>query len=195
LVDAGPAPEETPGADAGVMVSIEQVDGGLVLSQRPYRVIVSGGAGWVHGLQPSNSVIGRVGVGLRWPHFSVAVEAALLPSVSKSFLGGEVSTSAWTAGLTPCLHAGPWGGCGLLEVAALNETGSGYAVSTSQTTWIPRLGLRAQWEWVFAAPVGLRLHLDGAANLVRPRLLVDGQSAWQAPAVSVALGGALFFSL
>jgi hypothetical protein len=53
-------------------------------------------------------------------------------------------------------------------------------------------GARGQWEWLFADPVGLRLHLDGAVNLVRPRFLVDSQEAWAVPPVSVWIGGGLF---
>jgi hypothetical protein len=193
VADAGPLAQEPAAEDAGVAGLVIPEDGGVIASERP-RIILSAGAGWMHGLQPSDSVVSRVGAGLRWPHTSIALEGALLPSVSLSFQGGRVAASSRTVGVVPCLHAGQWGGCALLEVAALTGTGSGYAVSSSHTTWMPRLGLRAQWEWVFAAPVGLRLYLDGAANLVRPRLLVDEHSAWQAPALSISAGGALLLS-
>jgi hypothetical protein len=53
-------------------------------------------------------------------------------------------------------------------------------------------GVRAQWEWLFADPVGLRLHLDGAVNVLRPRFLVDSQEAWAVPPFSVWVGGGLF---
>ena len=123
---------------------------------------------------------------------SVEVEGRWLPGTRVAFGPGSVSTSLVSAALVGCARFGPWGACGVAQAGPLSGTGEGYSRSLEASAWMVSAGARAQWEWLFADPVGLRLHLDGAVNLVRPRFLVDSQEAWGVPPFSVWVGGGLF---
>ncbi len=123
---------------------------------------------------------------------SVELEARWLPGTSLRYGAGSISTSLVTGALVGCARFGPWAACGLTQAGPLQARGQGYSRSEDASAWLVSLGARGQWEWVFAGPVGLRLHLDAMVNLVRPRLLVDSQAAWTTPPVSVWVGGGLF---
>jgi hypothetical protein len=123
---------------------------------------------------------------------SVEVEGRWLPGTRVAFGTGTISTSLLSAALVGCARFGPWGACGVAQAGPLTATGQGYSRSQEASPWMVSAGARAQWEWLFADPVGLRLHLDGAVNLVRPRFLVDSQEAWGVPPFSVWVGGGLF---
>jgi hypothetical protein len=123
---------------------------------------------------------------------SVAVEGRWLPGTGQPFGIGSVSTSLVSGALVGCARFGGWGACGLALAGPVSGTGEGYSRSQEASAWMVSAGARAQWEWLFADPVGLRLHLDGTVNLVRPRFLVDSQQAWAVPRFSVWVGGGLF---
>lgn len=123
---------------------------------------------------------------------SVEVEARWLPGTSLSYGGGSISTSLVSGALVGCARFGPWAACGLTLAGPLQAKGQGYTRSEDASAWLVSVGARGQWEWHFAGPVGLRLHIDAMVNLVRPRLLVDSQAAWTTPPVSVWVGGGLF---
>jgi len=123
---------------------------------------------------------------------SVELEGRWLPGTRKAFGTGSVSTSLVSGSLVGCARFGSWGACGLALAGPLSGKGQGYSRSQEVSAWMVSAGARAQWEWLFADPVGLRLHLDGAVNLVRPRFLVDSQEAWAVPPVSIWIGGGLF---
>ena len=120
------------------------------------------------------------------------VEARWLPGTSLAYGTGSISTSLVTGALVGCAHFGPWAACGLTQAGPLQAKGEGYNRSEDTSAWLVSVGARGQWEWLFAGPVGVRLHLDGMVNLVRPRFLVDSQVAWTTPPVSVWVGGGLF---
>jgi hypothetical protein len=122
----------------------------------------------------------------------VELEARWLPGTRKTFGTGSVSTSLVSGAVVGCARFGSWGACGLALAGPVSATGEGYSRSQEASPWMVSAGARAQWEWLFADPVGLRLHLDGAVNLVRPRFLVDSQEAWAVPPFSVWVGGGLF---
>jgi hypothetical protein len=123
---------------------------------------------------------------------SIEVEGRWLPGTRVAYGTGTISTSLLSAALVGCARFGPWGACGVAQAGPLSATGEGYSRSQEASPWMVSAGARAQWEWLFADPVGLRLHLDGAVNLVRPRFLVDSQEAWGVPPFSVWVGGGLF---
>lgn len=123
---------------------------------------------------------------------SVELEGRWLPGTRQPFGTGSVSTSLVSGALVGCARFGGWGACGLALAGPVRGTGEGYSRSQEASAWVVSAGARGQWEWLFADPVGLRLHLDGAINLVRPRFLVDSQQAWAVPRFSVWVGGGLF---
>ena len=123
---------------------------------------------------------------------SVELEGRWLPGTTQAFGTGSVSTSLVSGALVGCARFGSWSACGLALAGPVSAKGAGFRESQDASAWMVSTGVRAQWEWLFADPVGLRLHLDGAVNLVRPRFLVDSQEAWAVPPFSVWVGGGLF---
>jgi len=212
--DAGVGPVDAgPRADAGAPVP---ADAGVLLGQdagteNPDNeggapVLVSEAAPAKTGWRP---VVGVEGVGVAGvlPGFaggvlvhagaassnaSVELEGSWLPGTRKPFGTGVVSTSLVSGALVGCARFGSWGACGLALAGPVSGKGEGYSRSQEASAWMVSAGARAQWEWLFADPVGLRLHLDGLVSVVRPRFLVDSQEAWAVPPVSVWVGGGLF---
>ncbi len=123
---------------------------------------------------------------------SIELEGRWLPGTARAFGSGSISTSLVAGSLVGCARFGSWSACGLALAGPVSGKGTGFASSRDASAWMFSAGARGQWEWLFAAPVGLRLHLDGAVNLVRPRFLVDSQEAWAVPPLSLWVGGGLF---
>jgi len=123
---------------------------------------------------------------------SIELEGRWLPGTRTAFGTGTVSTSMVSGALVGCARFGVWAACGLAQAGPISASGAGYSRSEEVSAWMLSVGARGQWEWVFADPIGVRLHLDVNANLIRPRLLVDSQAAWTAPPVSMSVGGGLF---
>ena len=207
-VDAGPGPSdagpplvpdagvalqpdagtETPATEAGVPV--------LVAEPSPrgsrWRPVVGVEAVGAAGVLPGFAGGVLVHAGVASSTAEVELEARWLPGTRKTFGTGSVSTSLVSGAVVGCARFGSWGACGLALAGPVSATGEGYSRSQEASPWMVSAGARAQWEWLFADPVGLRLHLDAAVNLVRPRFLVDSQEAWAVPPFSVWVGGGLF---
>jgi hypothetical protein len=159
---------------------------------RPWHVFAGAEGDLTVGLVPSTAFGASLFVGVAWPFASAELEARWIPSTSIAFQGGTISSTLFSVGASGCALFGPWGACGVVEAGPFSSTGSGYAQSIEASTWVVSLGARAQWTWVFANPVGLRLHVDGLASLIRPRLLVNASQAWEAPPVSLVVGAGLY---
>jgi len=181
-VDAGPAGE---GGEPALVGLPDQARSGW----RPVVGIEALGAA---GVLPGFAGGALIHAGAASSTASIEVEGRWLPGTQVAFGTGTVSTSLISAALVGCARFGPWGACGVAQAGPLSATGQGYSRSQEASPWMVSAGARAQWEWLFADPVGLRLHLDGAVNLVRPRFLVDSQEAWGVPPFSVWVGGGLF---
>ena len=206
-VDAGAPPDAgVPApADAGVLLELDAGTEGppteagaaelaaeAASAKTGWRPVVGvGGVGAV-GVLPGFAGGVLVHAGAASSTASVELEGRWLPGTSKAFGTGSVSTSLVSGALVGCARFGSWGACGLALAGPLSGKGQGYSRSQEVSAWMVSAGARAQWEWLFADPVGLRLHLDGAVNLVRPRFLVDSQEAWAVPPVSIWIGGGLF---
>jgi len=210
-VDAGAAPAVldggtglssadagAPSADAGT--TLTEVDTGVqpVASEQParpptgWRPVAGVGAVVAVGALPGVAGGLLVHAGAASSNASVEVEARWLPGTQLSYGPGSISTSLVTGALVGCARFGPWAACGLTQAGPLQAKGQGYGRSEDASAWLVSVGARGQWEWLFAGPVGIRLHLDGMVNVVRPRLLVDAQVAWSTPPVSMWVGGGLF---
>jgi hypothetical protein len=190
-VDAGPE-ERSP--DAGVPP--ELAAGPAVAASEAaatgWRPVVGVGAVGTVGTLPGVAGGVLLHAGAASSTASIEVEGRWLPGTSTQFGSGSVSTSMVSGALVGCARFGSWAACGLAQAGPLSARGQGYSRTEEGSAWMVSVGARGQWEWVFADPIGLRLHLDAAANLIRPRLLVDSQAAWTAPPVSVSVGGGLF---
>jgi hypothetical protein len=182
---APPVPVEAPPpAAAAASSSGPAPEGG-------FHGLVGAGADVSWGLVPSTAFGVDVHGGVAWTFASAEFEARWLPSTSRAFGVGSISSTLLTGALVGCAtfqSFGSFGACGVLEAGPFTSQGHGYAQSLKATTWTASLGVRGQWDWVFAHPVGLRVHVDGLINLVRTRLLVGPDVAWQAPSVALDVG-------
>ena len=158
----------------------------------PWHVFAGAEGDLTRSLMPSTAFGASLFVGVAWPSASVELEARWIPATSIAYQGGHISSSLFTVGASGCALFGPWGACGVVDGGPFSSSGSGYPQSIETSDWVVSLGARAQWTWVFANPVGLRLHVDGLVNLIRPRLLVNASQAWEAPAVGLAVGAGLY---
>jgi len=215
MIDAGVgAPDAGPStADAGPPAAVDagvalQPDGGteVIATEGGAPVLVPEPAPSKTGWRPVAGVeaLGAVGVlpgfaggvllhaGAASSTASIELEGRWLPGTARAFGPGSISTSLVAGSLVGCARFGSWSACGLALAGPVSGKGTGFARSQDASAWMVSAGARGQWEWLFADPVGLRLHLDGAVNLVRPRFLVDSQEAWAVPPVSVWVGGGLF---
>ncbi|HEY3587478.1 MAG TPA: hypothetical protein VGK85_10015 [Myxococcaceae bacterium] len=183
--DAGP---EGPATETGAPVLVAEP----AAEKTGWRPVVGVGAVGAAGVLPGFAGGVLVHAGAASSTASVEIEGRWLPGTRQPFGTGSVSTSLVSGALVGCARFGGWGACGLALAGPVSGTGEGYSRSQEASAWIVSPGARAQWEWLFADPVGLRLHLDGAVNLVRPRFLVDSQEAWAVPRFSVWVGGGLF---
>lgn len=200
VLDAG----SPPGADAGAVSADAGLEGPATEAGTP--VLVAEPAAEKTGWRPVVGVeaVGAAGVlpgfaggvlvhaGAASSTASVEVEGRWLPGTRQPFGTGSVSTSLVSGAVVGCARFGGWGACGLALAGPVSGKGEGYSRSQQGSAWMVSAGARAQWDWLFADPVGLRLHLDGAVNLVRPRFLVDSQVAWGVPRFSVWVGGGFF---
>jgi len=183
--DAGP---EVPATEAAAPVLVAEPEP----PKTGWRPVVGVEAVGAAGVLPGFAGGVLVHAGAASSTASVEVEGRWLPGTSQPFGVGSVSTSLVSGALVGCARFGPWGACGLALAGPLKGKGEGYSRSQEVSAWMVSAGARAQWEWLFADPVGLRLHLDGAVNIVRPRFLVDSQEAWALPPFSVWVGGGVF---
>ena len=196
-------------ADAGVpAASALQLDGGteviateagtpVLVREAPepkmgWRPVVGVEALGAAGVLPGFAGGVLVHAGAATSTASVEIEGRWLPGTARAFGTGSVSTSLVAGSVVGCARFGSWSACGLALAGPVSAKGSGFARSQDASAWMFSAGASGRWEWLFADPVGLRLHLDGAVNLVRPRFLVDSQEAWAVPPVSVWVGGGLF---
>ena len=183
--DAGP---EGPATQAGAPVLVAEP----APEKTGWRPVVGVEAVGAAGVLPGFAGGVLVHAGAASSTASVEIDGRWLPGTRQPFGTGSVSTSLVSGALVGCARFGGWGACGLALAGPVSGTGEGYSRSQEASAWIVSAGARAQWEWLFADPVGLRLHLDGAVNLVRPRFLVDSQEAWAVPRFSAWVGGGLF---
>ncbi len=166
---------------------------------RDWHGIAGAGAEWTVGLVPQRAFGAFVHGGVALQHFTGEVELGWLPSTSFAFPPGHISTALWTGALVACGTWAGFGACGVVQTGPLTSTGTGYQTNSSTSTWLLAFGVRGQWDWVFAHPVGLRLQAAGLYNAVQTRLLVGtgGSSgstltAWTAPVFALSLGAGLF---
>ncbi len=209
-VDAGPPPDAGAGiADAGFSPdagALVEPDAGVEATEVGAPVLVAVPAPPKTGWRPvvGAEAIGAVGVlpgfaggvlvhaGAASETASIELEGRWLPGTRQAFGTGFVSTSLVSGALVGCARFGSWAACGLALAGPLHGKGEGFSRTQEASAWMVSAGARAQWEWMFADPVGLRLHLDGTVNLIRPRFLVDSQEAWVLPPFSLWVGGGVF---
>ncbi len=178
--------------DAGAPVVDESAIAEAAAAHSGWRAVVGAGAVVTAGTLPGVAAGVLVYAGAASSTASVELEARWLPGTGQPYGTGSISTSLFTGALVGCARFGPWAACGLTQAGPLSAQGAGFSRSEDTSAWLVSVGARGQWEYLFAGPLGVRLHLDGMVNVVRPRFLVDSEVAWTTPPVSVWVGGGLF---
>lgn len=133
--------------------------------------------------------------GLRWPSFSLSLEARVNPPASGTVAtGNEVHLSRYTGALVPCGH---WLGyliaCGLVQLGAVRGTSNAMHPEAG-TAFYAAAGARLGVEIPLGAHLALRFVLDGLGVMARPGLRIGGEPQWTAPPACASLGGGLLAS-
>jgi hypothetical protein len=76
-------------------------------------------------------------------------------------------------------------------VGSLRASGRDIEPQFTKETLSAAAGARVGLEWPLSSTLALRVHADGAINLVRVRLALSADDVWSAPPLSGTLGGGL----
>lgn len=129
-------------------------------------------------------------VGLRWPRFSLAVDAWSYFPASTALTGGRtISVSLVSAAFVPCLRVGWIMGCGLLAGGFVTEIGM--LGSQREAYGFGAVGLRAGVEIPLASPFSVRVAGDIQAPVVRRSEVVGTATVWTMPPLSEAFDARL----
>ncbi len=195
---ATPAPEPPPPLPPPPVASAapEATAASPSEAARPWHGIVGVDGAWTVGFVKRNAFGVFLHGGVAWQFFSVELEAGWLPSTSFPFSSGSISSTLVTGALVGCGTLSGFGLCAVVQTGPLTSTGSGYPTVQSASSWVLQLGVRAQWDWVFAHPVGLRLQAEGLVNAVQTRIQVAAEpapeTAWTSPTLAFSLAAGLF---
>jgi hypothetical protein len=126
--------------------------------------------------------------GLRFPWWSMAVEARGDIPASQPALGGHVSTALLLFGLVPCVHASLFRFCALADVGAQFASGSDYPISRSVTAPYFAAGGRIGVDFPLGRRVLLGLHADVLGTVTRLVLRVEDQVVFRSLPVSGLVG-------
>ncbi len=135
---------------------------------------------------PSLGLGALIEVGLRQRRWSASLEGqSTFPLGDEQGEGGAVSASLVSALAVPCLHAGAFGACALVELGALQGTGRAVDVPKRDTTLLFALGARVMAE-VFLAPwLYLRPAIDLLAPVTRTTLRIGERPVWTTPTLGL----------
>ncbi|MGO8971291.1 MAG: hypothetical protein ACLQDQ_17185 [Myxococcaceae bacterium] len=186
---------EPPVAPAPAAPAVEAAAATAGPEARPFHGIVGAGAEWTVGLVPRRAFGVLLHGGVAFGLFSVELEAGWLPSTSFAFESGTISSTLVTGALVGCGTLGAFGLCALVQTGPLASSGQGYYSVNSPSSWVLAFGVRGQWDWVFAHPVGLRLQATGFVNAVQTHLQVQAEptlTAWTSPTFALSLAAGLF---
>ena len=140
------------------------------------------GAGAFLGLVPGLAAGATLGVGLRLPHFSVALDGVGVPAqsahqpnspraVSAGFVGGEVA---------PCLHLARARGCLGFGTGALLARGEGVDLPQSGSRVQANLGVGLGYSLV-AGSFAFTPSVSGWARLRTTELTLNDETIWATP--------------
>jgi hypothetical protein len=128
-----------------------------------------------------------VGYAATWrQRWSLAAEAsATFPRGASGAHDAGVVVTSRTVSLAPCAHYGVALGCAFVSVGSIVGSGTQVRVPETQRFVQVELGLRVGARIPLARPFALRTELRSGIPLVRSRFLVDGDTVWETPAMTV----------
>lgn len=127
------------------------------------------------GTAPAPAVGARVGVFVTRGSLGLFLEAHGDLEASRALARGRVGTSLVEGQLGACYHYRSLFGCGTASLGALSASAEGISAPRTDVGAHASLGARVGLELELAAPLFLRLQLDGAAVLTPHALAVDGE--------------------
>lgn len=131
----------------------------------------------------------------RHGRFSSSLEGRVDLESTAPASGGRVASSLLVAGLSACGHAEAVALCGLAFGGVVRASGEGFGRDLRVTGPWAAAGARVSGEWPVHGRLGLRVHADVLAPLVRSVLTVDGEAVWTTPPVSLAAGADVILEL
>ena len=143
------------------------------------------------GLAPEVSAGPAVGAGLRKGFWSAALEGRFQLVRNFAARAGHVSSSLAEGSLLSCARPSVALFCLEFSLSRLSVEGSGVSRPEADSTWIPRIGPRVGVDWALSESLAARAQANALFALSRPRVVLDGETVWNSP----ALGGLLSFSL
>jgi hypothetical protein len=158
-------------------------------------VILFGFAGGIVSMEeaPSVTIGGEAGAGLRIRAFSVEVSARAesTPLAVRADSGDRLQVTILSGAVAPCAHLGPWSGCAVGRLGALQ----GYAPDVTNpslgSTLYASIGARIGYSIPLSGILALTPTLEGAIPLQRTQLLIDGSPVWTAGPATAAVGLAI----
>ena len=154
-------------------------------------VDVSGSIGVSPSVSPGVSVFARGRV-RQWS-LSLELQADWPESATRQAERGGGRVEFWIAGagLASCVHAGRLVACATGMVGSLRASGRDIDPQFSKDALVASAGGRVGLEWPISSTLALRVHIDGAVNLVRVHLALGRDDVWSVPPLSGTLGGGL----
>lgn len=117
----------------------------------------------------------------------VSIEASMRAETtlgSVSVANGErVDASVYSAGLTPCAHAGAFAGCAFGRFGSFNASSPDVAKHSPRDLAFGAIGARVTYALSFSPALSVRTALEAGIPLVRTSLGIDGSDVWVAPPV------------
>jgi hypothetical protein len=158
------------------------------------RAELAAGARVTAGAAPGIAFGATLGGGLRWPSFSLSIEARVDAPASDSVTapaGARVRTFAAGGALIPCGHLGPVFGCGVLAAAAVSGSSEGVDMPRSDVGPYVGAGARIGLEAPLSSRFAIRLLGEGLASVRSVHLVLDGAEVWKTAPLSGSVGTGL----
>ena len=100
------------------------------------------------------------------------------PSEIEVTMSSHVDVWKSVISVSPCLHAGPVGVCGIASAGVIRGSGTGLVDARTAFSPTVAVGARLTWEHPFTRLLSLRLHLDAEVGVTRTRFDVSHMPVW-----------------
>lgn len=138
---------------------------------------------------PAPTLGATLGVGVRLPRWSTALEGrADLPASDTLTGGGRVSTHLLVGSIVPCVRVQPFSFCAVGSLGAFFAQADDVAIANDGSALYLAAGARVAVDIPIADWASAYIALDVAATLRRHRLQLDGTNVYELPPTSESLG-------
>ncbi|HEV3189211.1 MAG TPA: hypothetical protein VGY54_01870 [Polyangiaceae bacterium] len=145
------------------------------------------------GTAPTATAGATFSVGAGWRALTLDLEgrADLPASGASERPPAQVRSWLLAGAIVPCLHVGPFFGCGVASVGDQGATAAGIQMRREDHAAWWAAGGRAGTEFSLSNPLFLRAYAEVLGTLARNMLFIDGQQAYRFPPWSGGVGFSL----